>query len=112
MGVDLTGGAHWGYIGFHNYRYKLAKEIDIDLELMEGYGGDMSWDNISSPLKYFLNHSDCEGIISYKICSKIYPVLEYIVSQWEEDDYDRIQSELVIEGMKECVDNKKSFKFF
>ncbi|WP_232732753.1 hypothetical protein [Bacillus cereus] len=62
MGLDFNlSRVRWGYISFGNFRRKLAKEIDLDLDAMIGFGGDFSWDLIEDDIKEFLNHSDCEG---------------------------------------------------
>lgn len=53
--------AHWSYSGFHRFRQRLAAEIGIELEEMQGFGGDKEWDE-KQPLTPLLTHSDCEAL--------------------------------------------------
>ncbi|SRR5216684_1675225 len=87
---------HFSYSGFYNFRKSIAKSLGFELERMEGYSlkhpineeyimlGNISWNNIKSPLKYFLNHSDSEGCLSAKNCEIILPQLKVIIFQWED----------------------------
>jgi len=66
MGLNFSistrsSNAAWSYSGFGNFRRKLAEEIRIDLNAMEGFGGKTKWDTVKDPIKYLLNHSDCDG---------------------------------------------------
>lgn len=101
MGIDFSHcDAHWSYFGFNHFRIRVANEIDIDLDSMEGFGGSGSWDDIKDPLKYFLNHSDCDGTITAKRCGKIATRLEEVISKWGDNDYDKKQAERLIAGMR------------
>lgn len=61
MGADFNlCDAHLAYSGFHRFREKLAKEICIDLNLMDGFGGNIRLETINDDIKLLLNHSDCD----------------------------------------------------
>ena len=90
MGLDFINGddAHWSYSGFNSFRRRLAKEIGIDLDEMQGFGhlngkpGWRSWDEVDDPIKPFLMHSDCDGEMSPEECLQVGPRLREIVSSW------------------------------
>ena len=47
------------YGGYALWRNSIADAKGIDLDEMEGYGGDIKWDDKPFPLVF--NHSDCDG---------------------------------------------------
>lgn len=111
MGLDFTFKkikketqiAHWSYSGFMRFRERLAKKLGFNLREMKGFDlGDKSWAEVKSPLKYFLNHSDCEGQISPQRCRLIAKEIEKIITDWPKDDFDKQEAQLLIENMKEC----------
>ncbi len=106
MGIDFNNNnAHWSYIGFNEFRARLAEEIGIgDLRSMVGFGGTRSWRNIKDPLKPLMNHSDCDGILTRRQCNQVYPRLLEIVCRWDKNDYDRLEAEELIKGMKEVAE--------
>lgn len=74
MGLDirLQTSRHIGkansYSGFGKFREWLASKVGITLSEMKGFGGSTEWDNTTSPLYPFLNHSDCDGSLNYDEC--------------------------------------------
>ena len=113
MGLDFRGSdAHWSYGGFHRFRARLAMEVGIDLENMQGFGGkQISWDGVYDPLKWLLSHSDCDGEMSPKECEKVYPRLREIIGKWPDDDYDKIQATRLADGMENCALDDKPLIF-
>ena len=118
MGLDFSNNdAHWSYGGFMNFRRKLAKEIEIDIDSMQGFvdgKGGISWDNVTDPLKIFLNHSDCDGELSPKECELIAPRLLEIIRTWDDsldNQYDKSQAILLISGMNKSIINKEPLEF-
>lgn len=114
MGIDFNGAdAHWSYSGFNNFRKRLAKEINIDLERMEGFTKDGSigipWENTDAIIP-LLDHSDCDGSISSVKCLKIAPRLLELIKDWP-DDYDKDQATKLAKGMRTCGKRKKSLEF-
>ena len=93
----------WSYSGFNAFRKRLAKEIGIELYEMDGFKGTNSWDEVKSPVKLLLNHSDCEGHLSSDDCKEIYPVLLKLIKHWPADDADKIVATKLAAAMKECA---------
>jgi hypothetical protein len=103
MGLDFNRSeVHWGYSGFAAFREKLALEIGIELEKMNGFGGNRKWDNIIDPIALFLDHSDCEGELSPNECAKIYPRLLDLVRKWDDKDVDKAKAIQLANDMEEC----------
>jgi hypothetical protein len=94
----------WSYSGFNLFRERLAKEIDLDLRAMEGYGGDRPWSAVKDPLVPLLNHSDAEGAINEEECRTIAPRLRELVRRWPDDDPDREQGEALADAMEEAAE--------
>jgi hypothetical protein len=112
MGLDFAqSDAHWSYGGFHQFRIKLAKEIGIDLESMQGFGGDIPWINVNDPIEPFLNHSDCDGQLTDNECTDVGPRLIDLVKHWPEDDYNRQQALMLAEDMIDCAKRNHSLDF-
>ncbi len=111
MGLDFTFNtckmetAHWSYSGFMHFRERLAFEIGITLNDFQGFGGFNKWKDIKSPLKYFLNHSDCDGQLSAKRCEKLANIIEDIISKWPNDDYDKETAQILIGNMRACFND-------
>lgn len=85
MGLDTTHNCwHGPYSSFGDFRKTLAAQIDIDLPLMEGYGGPVSWDLITHKIKPLLLHSDCDGELSSEECKQIAEGLEEICDEFDE----------------------------
>jgi hypothetical protein len=83
MGLNTTHGAWDGpYSSFNNFRRWLSKIEGFDLDNMEGFGGEHKpWDEIHSDLKPLLDHSDCDGEISWQDCKKIADILKIIINE-------------------------------
>ncbi|MCP1180516.1 MULTISPECIES: hypothetical protein [Bacillus] len=112
MGLDFNhSDAHWGYSGFNNFRRKLAREINLDLDAMEGFGGDFSWDLVKDDIKDFLNHSDCDGYLTSEQCKIIYPRILELVKNWPNEDYDKQEAIILAEDMKYCHENNLILEF-
>lgn len=102
----------WSYSGFNRFRMRLAEESGIDLDKMDGFGEPYSsWDIVKSPIKALLNHSDCEGSLSYDDCETIYPELLKLIKGWPADDYDKRTATLLANAMKECADKSCDLVF-
>lgn len=122
MGLDFShGDAHWSYSGFHRFRCKLARAINIDLEEMDGFAREpllgcivegKPWpDTEIDPLIALLNHSDCDGELTPDQCKSIAPRLREIVEQFPADDYDRQQALMLADGMDEAVQENELLEF-
>jgi len=106
---------HWSYSGFDRFRKRLAAEIGIDLDKMEGFDRSdidgISWDTVDDAIAPLLNHSDCEGELPPEVCDGIYPRLIELVQKWPDDDYDKINALRLAAMMKECGDNDGDLLF-
>ena len=121
MGLGFIGSdAHFSYGGFHHFRRKLAKEIGINLDMMQGFSNHhgnspdlapkTSWSEIKDSIKYFLNHSDCQGSIGPKRCKMIADRMSKLIKDWE-DDWNKDQAIKLIKGMRECHRKNKRLGF-
>ena len=112
MGLDFNHcDAHWAYGGFSRFRKRLAQSIGINLDDMQGYGGNLSWDKIIDPIKDFLYHSDCDGELTPKQCQVVAPRLRELIAGWPDDDYDKKQAEELINGMEEAIISDEPLEF-
>jgi hypothetical protein len=111
MGLDFTESeAHWSYSGFMRFRKRIAKQINIDLDSMAGFGGNINWDTVSDPIKPLLDHSDCEGKLTIKECKQIAPRLLEIIKSWPED-YDKNNATVLANDLQICADKNKIMEF-
>ena len=116
MGLYLSCGVKFSYGGFNKFRCMLAKEINIDLNDMKGFGGDKLFSTINDNIKYLLEHSDCDGYIEPKECGLIAPRLRELTKEWEysiDEDirWYREQAIYLAEGMEDCYKNNKPLFF-
>lgn len=58
-----------GYGTFAATRRVIADMEGIDLDTMDGFGGTKDWDEVDSPIKPLLNHSDCDGHLTRAECA-------------------------------------------
>lgn len=120
MGLDISpGDAHWSYGGFHHFRERLATIEGFTLDEMSGFAPfdapqdwtGRSWDDVDTPLKPLLNHSDCDGELTPQECAEVLPRLREVVSRWPIADYDRKAAEALITGMETCVEEQRPLIF-
>lgn len=92
-GVDRVA---FSYGGFNQFRTRVAAAEGIDLNKMEGYFSPegpylasgrapdrpIPWDVYDTPLTPFLNHSDCDGNMTYEECQQVAPRLKAICEGW------------------------------
>lgn len=92
MGLMLCPGdgdtsspdAEWSYTGFAAFRHQLALAEGFTLSEMDGFGGELPWSDISTPLEPLLNRADDGGgKLSPAQCAVMLPRLEAIVDQWQ-----------------------------
>jgi len=81
--------ASWSYGGFNRFRHRLAAEEGINLDAMQGFGGEGKWETSNgdpiTPLAPLLNHSDCDGILESWDCELVEPRLSAILARWATD---------------------------
>ena len=121
MGLDFRGAdAHWSYGGFHRFRERIAKIVNIDLNEMEGFttdGTGMSFPLIEEePLVILLDHSDCDDDIHPEQLKLLAPRFEEVLNILKESvgevlDYDCQEGFKLLKGMKECIENNERLQF-
>lgn len=105
-GWDGEETAGWSYSGFFDFRRRLARQIGVNLDDMDGYGGEKSWEYVVDPIKTLLDHSDCEGEISPVDCPLLAVRLRMMVKDWPEEwpfDYDKENALLLAKHMDTCA---------
>ena len=128
MGLDFTHcNACWAYGGFNDFRRRLAIQIGINLNEMEGFRPfavvhgkiididrnwvGKPWKNIKDPIKYLLNHSDCDGHLTPLQCKKVAPRLRELVREWDDADYDKQMAWELIKGMQKAAKANQKLEF-
>ena len=71
----------------------------------------ISWESIKDDIKPLLTHSDCDGELTPEECAKVAPRLRELVSNWPDDDYDKINALRLAEGMDEAVKSGENLEF-
>ncbi|MNS40516.1 hypothetical protein D3C72_728320 [compost metagenome] len=71
----------------------------------------IKWSAVKDDIVPLLNHSDCDGELTPDECRKVGPRLIELVSQWDDDDRDKINALLLYEGMKEAAERNESLEF-
>jgi len=113
MGLDFVqSDAHWSYSGFMSFRERLASAIGIRLMSMQGFGTPFTpWDTVGDDIVPLLSHSDCDGVLTPDKCHTIAIRLAELIEDWDDGDYDKIQAQLLIEGMNKCYENDEPLDF-
>lgn len=112
MGLNFShSDAQWSYSGFARFRERLAQEIGLELKKMQGFGGTKLWSDVTDPLRWLLDHSDCDGEITARRCGLIAPRLREVVSRWPADDYDRQTALDLAFGMCEAAVRGEPLQF-
>lgn len=117
MGLDTSHDCwHGPYSAFHRWRAGIARLAGIDLEQMEGFGGEWrSWDSVpQSPLLILLMHSDCDGEIAARDCGPLADELERLVQNMPAGaDYDSLRpaTERFISGLRAAAHNNEDVVF-
>lgn len=105
----------WSYGGFNHFRVALAAAEGFDLEEMQGFGkggyfdgtrvhGTRPWEEIVTPLKPLLNHSDCDGELSPAECAQVAPRLREVATGWTEDTPEGCFDRRAALRLAECMD--------
>lgn len=130
--------AGWSYSGFGYFREKIASFIGINLSKMEGfteikpqfefatseleeYGkkkleeskNRIKWDAINDPLVPFLNHSDCDGVLTTSECASIAPRLKELITEFQNqlDPYDSVNGLQLVLAMEEAAKTNSTLEF-
>lgn len=113
MGLKFSHcDARWSYSGFGRFRRRLANEIGMDLDRVEGFNGFIPFSSYEDDILPLLNHSDCDGELTVEECRKVAPRLRKLVSSWEDGDYDKRKAIELANGMDYAVEYNEPLGFF
>jgi len=104
------------------YRLREGHDLPIysqpeDYKLFEGEMHDWwhlhaaNWDDVETPLRHLIHHSDCDGDLSPEQCREVAPALREAVSSWNEGDYEREFAENLANAMDICAENNRRLIF-
>ncbi|MFF6787306.1 hypothetical protein [Streptomyces sp. NPDC012510] len=82
---DVEGpDACFSYREFAAFRRRLASEEGFSLDAMQGFGGEIAWDDVATVLEPLLNHPDDHGRnLTPEECGPILSRLEGFLTEWE-----------------------------
>lgn len=116
MGLDTSHDCgHFSYSGFHAFRQWLARRVGINLDEMQGFGGQTSWpDKDDEPLVILLNHSDAEGEIAVedlRPLAKRLRVLDGSLNMSEPADWRVVAARRFADGLERAADVGEPVEF-
>lgn len=112
MGLDFSHcNANWSYSGFDDFRHKIANEIKMNLDEMEGFGGERKFSDFNDDIVPLIDHLDCDGELSPDQCRKIAPRLRELVKDWSNNDYDKVAALDLAEGMELAAKKSEHLQF-
>ena len=114
MGLDTTHNCwHGPYSHFNNFRRWVAKQIGLNLDSMEGFGGDISFDITNHPIKPLLEHSDCDGELTPDECRSIIEGAEIILNKIDPAEWKdwEVKLKAFANGCKKAIENNENVKF-
>lgn len=130
MGVDI-GKAYWSYSGFMRFRIALAAAEEIDLLEMRGFKSALGYDsreavrewtdesgNDITILRPFLDHSDCDGELTWQDCEQVVDRIEEIINTWDDDVHDHpdravdvSRGRTLVAEMRDRITNRRALVF-
>ena len=114
MGLNCTHGCYDGpYSYFNNFRRWVALQIGLNLDSMEGFGGDISFDITNHPIKPLLNHSDCDGELTPDECRSVIRGAQLILEKIDPADWAdwEIKLKTFANGCKKAIANNEPVLF-
>lgn len=101
MGMDFTHcEAHWSYTDFHDFRCRLAACIGMNLDEMEGFGGDIPFENFTDDIILLQDLSDSDSYLMPEVCQTVAVRLRQLIRNWPDDDMDKMNALHLAEGME------------
>lgn len=124
MGLDTTHNAwHGPYGQFSDWREFIAEKCNIDLNKMEGFSdrnygdpnlkiGDIPWSSLPpDDIHLLLDHSDCDGEITWIDAGKIARRLNEILAAMKPDDKWYGKTQQFMYGCHEAEGKRESIEF-
>lgn len=81
--------AHWSCTDFHDFRCTLAACIGMNLDEMEGVGGDIPFENFTDAIIPLLDLSDSDSYLMPEVCQTVAVRLRQLIHNWPDDDMDK-----------------------
>lgn len=106
MGLDITHDAwHGPYSAFNKWRAAIADVAGMPpLYDMIGFGGNIKWDTLEyNDIHILLNHSDCDGEISWQDCKLVADALSKLVDKLSDGGYYISDKELAVQFINGCM---------
>lgn len=127
-GLNYDETYHCGYITFGNYRCAVAKAYNEEFSLiyekqykdifMQKYSDEdiKRWNELcNNDLDLFLNHSDCDGKLTWKECKKIYDVMANLKVEYGGHNYGTMKTydmhTLWLNMFKHCYKHRVNMYF-
>jgi hypothetical protein len=109
---DYDCKCRWSYIGFHNFRKKVAASLCLTLELTPDFKWiEQDWNKWDEDWLLFLTHSDCDGYFTPDQCGRISKKMKKVIENWMPIDiigqYDLEHARYLIKAMEHCKENNK-----
>ncbi len=106
MGLDTTHNCwHGSYGSFARFRDALARQIGINLDEYEGFGGEKEFITVNHDIVPLLNHSDCDGDLDVEDCKKVVNGLNSILENFNETlEFDPNFKDKIIQFRDGCLD--------
>ncbi|WP_419761728.1 hypothetical protein [Bacillus altitudinis] len=93
MEMDFTHcEAHWSCTDFHDFRCKLVACIGMNLDEMEGVGGDIPFENFTDDIIPLLDLSDSDSYLMPDVCQTVAVRLRQLIRNWPDDDMDKMNA--------------------
>ncbi|MEW4100061.1 hypothetical protein [Bacillus altitudinis] len=92
--------AHWSCTNFHDFRCKLAACIGMNLDEMEGFGGDIPFENFTDDIILLLDLSDSDSYLMPEVCQTVAVRLRQLIQNWPGDDMDKMNDLYLAVGME------------
>ncbi|MBS2031718.1 MAG: hypothetical protein JST54_27725 [Deltaproteobacteria bacterium] len=85
----VPGEAEWpSFTALLEFRRKLAAEVGLRLDEMDGFGGTTPWSTVADPIAPLLMLEDVSGSLPVGVCATVAARLEQLTRHWRADDAD------------------------
>ncbi len=130
MGLHFSHGlANFSYSGFNDLRAKIARDTGFLTEIQEerpGYPGRLrvvyplkysgflsisKFRVFKDPIRWLLDHSDCDGYIPPVRAGKIAARLRNIVYDWADNNHYKDMALKLAKGLQDASDADENFEF-
>lgn len=81
--------AHWSCTNFHDFRCRLAACIGMNLDNMQGFGGDIPFEDYSDDIIPLLEKPYFDIYLMPEVCQTVAVRLRQLIRNWPDDDMDK-----------------------